>query len=120
MNKGTNFSKKIQPGDYCLFYLAGTKTYSQCIVATAIVEAITNHDPKEPADDEDLLSQIPEKIIQLKDITYVEPLSIIEYINKLSFITSKVRWGSAFQGGCRKIGGDDLKILNNNLKKKTS
>jgi len=115
--KRTFFRKHLKSNDICLFYIAGNKDFKHHIIAKAIVKNLTDS-RGELVDDENLLSGIPYSEVFFKDVTYLDkPFNIKENLDLLSFIPSnKNKWGTAFQGGVKKISYADYQvIIGNNL-----
>jgi len=113
--EGTRNRRLIQPGDKCLFYLAGRKKDSQHVIASGEVSSIDNWShSKGSIDDQDLLSDYPEQVINVVNVKFITPISIKTNLDKLSFIkpVNHYSWGGALQGGCKKLEESDYKILN--------
>lgn len=108
--------KVLKEGDACFFYVAGNKKHSQCIIAEAKISEVV--DSSRLSQDDlyvKLISDIPEKILQLRAIKkYDNPVDIRGLIDSLDFIASKKNWGSYFQGGCKRISKADFKKISSN------
>ena len=115
---GTRNRKHITTGDICLIYLAGCSDWSQHIVAVCEVGRKRAARSFEEIDSNELLTSAPSQILELEKISFLEPISIRALHGKLSFLVSR-KWGSAFQGGCRRLSGDDAAILESLIVKKS-
>ena len=109
---GTRNRKAIQKGDTCFIYLAGLGEHSQHIFAkTSVIEKLDWYHSKDNIDDQDLLINIPDMALRFEDVEMIEPVPIRKLLSKLSFIPDSPRWGSTFQGGCRKLNQDDADLI---------
>jgi hypothetical protein len=105
----------IKAGDSVLVYVAGAA--GKKFVASAIVESVGNN-PKSYIGDGDALSDIPVKILNLKEVTWFRnEVSILDLKNSLDFIPKNTnKWGCVLQRGARKISPKDAGlILKNSL-----
>lgn len=112
--KGTKHRRSIEAGDNCLFYLAGRYEDGQHVIASGRVDGVEQWGvEKGVIDDVDVLSGVPEQVIHINNIKYLEPVSIRAHLQQLSFIPkeSTHNWGGALQGGCKKLIEYDFRIL---------
>lgn len=111
--KGTKNRSVIKPRDLCLFYLAGKGKLRQHIIATANIKDVVDWSYKKGAvDDEEIMSDFPEKVLLLEEIKSLIPIPIRPLVNHLDFISSSGHsWGGSLQGGCRKLGNKDVQQI---------
>lgn len=100
----------IKAGDSVVVYVAGSA--GKKFVASAIVESIGNN-PKSYVGDGDALTDIPVKILNLKEVTWFKnEVSIVELKDKLDFIPKSTnKWGCVLQRGARKISPEDAGLI---------
>lgn len=115
---GTRNRRHITTGDVCLIYLAGRSHWAQHIVAVCEVRRKRVARSFEDIDSVELLTSPPSQILELKNINFLEPIPIRALHGKLSFLVSR-KWGSAFQGGCRKLSDEDAAVLGSLIVKKS-
>lgn len=110
INKNTRNRKSIKSGDVCMFYISGRNENSQTIIGEAVVGEVLDivvdecvNNEIEPSYSIYISSIKLSSIITLKDPMPIRPL-----LNNLSFISKNIeKWGSSFQGGCRRISKED-------------
>ncbi|WP_444920870.1 EVE domain-containing protein [Microbulbifer sp. CnH-101-G] len=110
----TQNKSKLKVNDRCLFYLGGRKSNSQTIVGMSAVKSITpwlGH--MRTIDHESILSEYPSTVLHLQAFEYFNrPVEVKSILDDLSFIPqNRVKWGTAFQGGVRKIKRHDFDII---------
>jgi hypothetical protein len=108
--KGTRNRIHLKRGDTCLIYLAGSSEWAQHLYAVARVATKRNRKTFEVVDSEDLLVNAPDQVLELENISRIDPIPIRSFHGKLSFMSS-AKWGAAFQGGCRRLSPEDKAIL---------
>ncbi len=109
---GTPNIRSLSVADECLLYVAGKKSFcAQNFVAVIRIKNITAESSR--IDDLDLLVDKPSQTIYFELVQRLSPpISIYKYLNQLEFIPeNKSRWGSALQGGCRKISSNDFRLI---------
>ena len=106
----TTYRDKIKVGDICYMYLAGQKENKHHILGSFKVKEIILNERIVEFDD--VLSSIPYKYLVMGDAkVFAKPLYVKAIIEELEFIKNKIKWGVFFQGGIRKIGENDMKLL---------
>lgn len=104
----------IKTGDEVIIYLAGRMHGSQSFIASAVIDDICN-DVSSCRDNEKLLSEPPYQCLKLRKIKYYHYVSVRPFLDKLSFVKDKSRWGMYFQGGTRKISKHDRDLIFHSL-----
>ena len=110
----TRDSGHISTGDRLAFYIGGTKRLSKQIIASACVENIEKWNLGSKYYDEEIYcTDLPEKILKLRKIEYLEsPVSFRTILPKLSICPTNLRfWGIVLQGGVRKLDQNDRDII---------
>lgn len=112
--QGTRLINKISTGDRCLFYIGGGSKVASSFVGTAMVESVVIA----PREWEEPTSCVPTKLVfkllKLRDVVLWKPyIPIRPFLDKLSFITNKDRWGLHMMGGARYISNEDYILLEN-------
>lgn len=109
----TNYSKKINPEDELIFYIAGKNYNSQNLVGNAVVESveIINETVIDPDKEINYRNEIFRYLI-LKNIEiFAKPINIKTLLHDLIFIKNKKNYGANLVGGVRKISyADFIKI----------
>ena len=110
---GTRNRIAIKTGDQCLFYLAGKMQHSQHFIAHAEIEKKSDWKKSDGlVDGDNILSSIPQQVLLLAKIRFVEPVSIRSFLKDLSFIPiTNGNWGAAMQGGCKRMTREDYDII---------
>lgn len=106
----TQNKRQIKAGDRCLVYISGTQEYKHHVVASFDVtdNALTRHFV-----DDFFYSSPPSNVLKFSSTRVFEkPVDVKPLINKLSICpANKEKWGSALQGGARRIPEDDYLLL---------
>ena len=110
----TRCKDKISPGDRLAFYLGGTKELSKQIFASASVEEIEESNIHSDFDDDSkFCTDLPAKIVRLKEISYLEqPVSFKKILPSLSFCPKNPKfWGVVLQGGVKELMASDWEAI---------
>jgi len=121
--RGTRNRNSIQPTDQCIIYLAGKSNFAQTIVAFAEVGKIrTPRKDEELFDGADVMTGLPASVIGFSNLDVLPiPIRMHSLLDFLDFTpTNPAKWGSAMQGGCRRITQHDFEIILNAKQSETS
>mgnify|MGYP001473894158 FL=1 len=100
----TNLRNQLEEKSKVIFYLAGSGPNSQHFVGEAIIDKIiyANSSYSEEA------NTMIHSTLHFDQITnYQEPVSIKKILKKLTFITNPAKYGTALNGGVRRITQKD-------------
>lgn len=113
----TRNRKIINEGDLCLIYVGGEKEMSGNFYGEFTIEKIESGRRITLVDKEDILTDTPDRVIQIKDLLiYKEPMRAKTTLKKMSFFPeNESRWGVVLMGGCRKLSEPDYKIYSSSL-----
>lgn len=108
----TRNRKILTEGDLCLIYIGGEKELSGYFYAEFTIGKIENGRRVALVDNEDILTDAPDRVIQIKDFkVYDEPLRAKSTLQKMSFFPkNESRWGVILMGGCRRLLPSDYEI----------
>ena len=110
--KGTAWRGKMEKGDRCLFYLAGSGEEAQHFIGQAEICkcAVAARRWREPM--ETLITEPAAEVVHLESIgLYRRPVSVRALLDRLSFIRDRKRWGLYFIGGVRAISVEDFELV---------
>lgn len=108
----TRNRKVIAEGDLCMIYIGGEKEMSGHFYCEFTIEKIDNGRRMSLVDDEDILTDAPDRVIQIKCLEiYDYPMRAKPTLKKMSFFPkNESRWGVVLMGGCRKLSNSDYEI----------
>lgn len=96
----TNLRMQLRVGDKVIFYLAGHGKYSQHFVGEAVIKEIVLADGAYSEESNTLIYST----LKFEDITiYKKPSPIKKILEKLIFVSNPAKYGTALNGGVRRI-----------------
>jgi len=104
----TNLRNQLEEKSKVIFYLAGSGPNAQHFVGEAIIDKIiyANSSYSEEA------NTMVHSTLHFDKITnYEGPVSIKKIMKKLTFITNPAKYGTALNGGVRRISEKDYKVI---------
>lgn len=104
----TNLRNQLEEKSKVIFYLAGSGPNSQHFVGEAIIDKIVHANSKYS---EEANTMIHSTLHFEKILNYKVPISIKKIMNNLTFITNPAKYGTAINGGVRRISEKDYKII---------
>lgn len=108
----TRLRENMVPGVRVAFYVAGKREHRGEIVATATVQG--RRDVRaQRTDPPEYLTEQPDLILELDSVEILpRPVVLREFVPKLSFCPKDLKnWGSALQGGVRRLTDRDWALL---------
>jgi hypothetical protein len=112
--KHTRNRVSLLPGARCLIYIGGSGDLAQHVIAEAHIARVADNCVRSVSiDDSSLLVDTPASILHFsKVIEFNTPVNVKTLLGDLSFIPeNRGKWGSALQGGCRRIEKSDYLVL---------
>lgn len=104
----TNLRNQLEEKSKVIFYLAGSGPSSQHFVGEAMIDKIiyANSSYSEEA------NTMIHSTLHFDQITnYQEPVSVKKILKKLTFITNPAKYGTALNGGVRRISEKDYEVI---------
>ncbi len=109
----TRNRKSFQVGDKCLVYIGGLKNLGGFLIGEFEIQSIDENKRKEPVDNVDLYTGIPDKLLIIRDYkVYQKPREAKPILKKMPFFPkNEKKWGVILIGGCRKVTKDQYLLL---------
>ncbi len=104
----TNLRNQLEEKSKVIFYLAGSGPSSQHFFGEAMIDKIiyANSSYSEEA------NTMIHSTLHFDQITnYQEPVSVKKILKKLTFITNPAKYGTALNGGVRRISEKDYEVI---------
>ena len=104
----TNLRRQLEEKDKVIFYLAGSGPNSQHFVGEAIIDKIVYENSLYS---EEANTMIHSTLHFDQILNYEDPVSIKKIMKKLTFIKNPDKYGTALNGGVRRISEKDYKVI---------
>ena len=110
--KRTGFVRSFSQGDKCLIYVGGSGPVAQCFIGDAVVQRVVDAPSGWTEADGTIISNPASKLIEFSKATiWDEPVSIRDYLDDLTFIKNRARWGPHLMGGTKSIPSWDYALI---------